>query len=1077
VGETVQNIKIFLFGPPRVEIGANRVETGLRKSTALLAYLTFSNQPFDRETLASLFWPEDNRSTALGNLRRAIYRIQRMLGTNFIVAKNKTVERNLDLPIWVDVALFHQITASAESQNAAQLQYAAELYTADFMAGFSLPDSPGFDDWHFFEAESLRRSLGDVLDRLVNACGSQLDWGSAISYARRLVLLDPLNERTNRRLMELYAQTDQVPAALRQYEELRLRLQNELNLEPDLETVELYEAVRKRQVANYSQTFINLTSPTGQAFLSPGPFHNLPAQPSVFIGRKAEVDSIKHLLVDDPNCRLLTIVGPGGIGKTRLALEAAYGALRAFADGTCFVSLAPLSSPDHIAPALMENLGLHFFDDRLAETYLLNFLHEKRMLLVLDNAEHLLVGMDLVARILQSAPSVKILITSRDRLNLTGEMVFSLGAMDYPEKQETGDFQSYAAVQLLMHYARMSRPDLIFDERALEGIVQISRLVQGMPLALVLAAGWVEVLTFSEIAKEIAENLDFLESEARDIPERQRSVRAAFEYSWRRLSADDQMVFSNLSVFREGFSRQAAEQVAGASLRILRNLIDRSFLTLQQNGQYSIHELLRQFGEEDLHNSGRAEVIKARHSHYFLSFIETLEKDIKGLKQYEALDLIDTDFENIHIAWDWAVIHRADDDINRAVETLYLYFAYRSRYLEGAEFLGNAHRLMIPRPGGEPPLVCGRVMARYAWILALHRKPEAITEGYIQRCSDLALKSGDQREIAFSYLLQGCYDLYSKQDAQHALESLERCYEIYRSLDDPFYIGIALLWLSSCHAEATGLKQMMAYSRQSYEMALTTGNKALIPFSLRNLARGALYSGDYIAAEQYNIEAGVYQERMGLRMGLAESKIELSLIHFLKGDLKEARILVDEGLGIARVLSYMWVISEGLAMLSLYEATCSNYTASKALAEESLATPSSFISNVLAHWALAMVMCGFGQPEQARPHIEAALSYAHRLSYNAVQIWPLPVAAYLLALTSSETTSAELLSFALNHPQNRMGWTAYWKPFKALDAVLKTRLGKEKFDSAWSRGKTLQLKEIFPKLSSIISKMNQKIES
>ena len=1069
----MQTIKINLFGPPRVMVGPNNVNIGLRKSTALLAYLTRTKQPFDRDSLATLFWPEEGQSTALGNLRRAIYRINHAMGVKFLTSKNKVIGRNPILPVWVDVEEFDQIAASAESQSLSQLQFAADLYSADFLAGFSLPDSPGFDEWHFFQAESLRRSLGEVLDRLVTASASRSDWGSAIAFARRWVSLNPLSEKLHRRLMTLYAQSNLVPAAIRQFEELRQRLHNELNLEPQQETLELFEAIRKRQVGDQTETFSKLASPSLQTILSPGPFHNLPAQPSILIGRKSDLEHIQRLLVDDPSCRLITIVGPGGIGKTRLAIEASYNALRTFHDGAFFVSLAALSSTEHIAPAIIENLGLRFYDDRLAETYLLNFLREKHLLLVLDNAEHLLAGIGLIARMLQAAPLVKILVTSRDRLNLTGEQVFSLGAMDYPDMRGTEDLQSYAAVQLLIHYARLSRPDLVIDDRSLEGVIQICRLVQGMPLALVLAAGWVEVLTFPEIAEEISQNVDFLESQARDVPERQRSVRAAFEYSWQRLSLEDQTVFSNLSVFHEGFSRQAAEQVAGASLRTLRNLIDRSFVTIRQNGQYAIHELLRQFGEEELLASSRAEVVQARHSHYFLTFVQSLEKDIKGLQQFESLDQIDADFENIRIAWDWAIVHRVDDDIDHAVETLYLFFAFRSRYLEGAAFLGNAHRLMTPRSGEEPPQVCARVLARYAWILALHREPDLKTEGHIRHCFNMALKSGDQREVAFVYLLEGCYALYAKQDPVPALASLERCYEIYRSLNDPFYIAIALLWLSSCHAESTGLVPMMAFSRQSYEMAQATGNKALIPFSLRNLSRGALYSGDYLAAEQYNMEARPYQERMGLRMGLAGSKTELSLIHFLKGDLNEARMLAEEGLTIGRELSFHWAISDGLAILSLCEAVCSNNITSIALAEESLSTPSSMFSNVLAHWALALAKCGLRQHEQAWQHILEVLTFTNRLSYVVVQIWPLPVAAYILAQTSHEVTAVELLSFAFHHPRNQVGWVAAWKPAELLDMLLIDRLGKKTFDDAWSRGKQVLLEDIFPQLSGIFLKMNK----
>jgi predicted ATPase/DNA-binding SARP family transcriptional activator len=764
----------------------NRVEIGLRKSIALFAYLAVSKKPYDRDFLAALFWPEDAHRTALGNLRRALYRINHAIGCDLFKSTRKTVQCCPENHLWIDVDAFIHKVNSPAPWNTKQLAQAVDLYAADFMSGFSLPDSPEFDEWQFFQSEGLRRSLHTALERLVSMMIDQADWDQAVLYARRWVSLDPLQEKPRRILMDLFSRLEQVPSALRQYDELTMRLREELGLTPETETTDLYERIKRQHVSRDKEhapsVTSGLTGPSTQRSFSPGPVHNLPAQTSIFIERKTELESIHHLLAEDPNSRLLTIIGPGGIGKTRLAIEVAYRALRSFPDGVCFVPLAALASPDHIISAIIENLGLRFFDERYTERYLIQYLQEKHLLLVLDNAEYLLAGMGIISRILQAATGVKVLVTSRERLNLMDEITFILGAMAYPEQDSDSEPLDYGAVQLLVHYARMARPGLILDRQALEGAVRICRLVQGMPLALVLAAGWMEVLSFPEIAEEISQSFDFLESETRDLPERQRSVRAAFVYSWKRLSPDEQAVFACLSVFREGFTRKAAEAVAGTSLRTLRNLIDRSFISLGQNGKYEVHELLRQFGEEYLFALGKAEDVYTAHSRYFLTLVAGLEQEIKGANLFRALDQIESELENIRSAWGWAAAHRDDAAIDGAVESLYLYFALRSRYKEGAEFLGSAHHQVQPKPGEKQPSVCGRVLARYAWILSLHSKPDEKIERHIQRSLDLAIHYQNQSDIAFAFLLYGCYYMIAKQDSAGALAHLEHSYALYRAI-------------------------------------------------------------------------------------------------------------------------------------------------------------------------------------------------------------------------------------------------------------------------------------------------------
>jgi predicted ATPase len=277
-------------------------------------------------------------------------------------------------------------------------------------------------------------------------------------------------------------------------------------------------------------------------------------------------------LLTDPTCRLLTIIGPGGIGKTHLAVETARLAVAHFTDGVYFVSLAPLESTDSLIPTIAAALSFSFYEGVAPQQQLLDYLRAKTMLLILDNFEHLLDGTGLVTQILQVAPGLKIVATSRERLKLRDEQLFHLSGIDFPTPKTLEAAAETSAVKLFVDSARRVQPDFTLESDDLAQIAEICRLVQGMPLAILLAAAWVELLTPAEIAAELGQSLDFLESEWQDVPNRHHSMRAVFDHSWGLLSEPERETFQQLSVFRGGFTRQAAQEVAGASLKNLRDL-------------------------------------------------------------------------------------------------------------------------------------------------------------------------------------------------------------------------------------------------------------------------------------------------------------------------------------------------------------------------------------------------------------------------------------------------------------------------------------------------------------------------
>jgi predicted ATPase len=380
--------------------------------------------------------------------------------------------------------------------------------------------------------------------------------------------------------------------------------------------------------------------------------HNLPEQPTTFVGREAELNELAAFL-GKPALRMVAILGPGGMGKTRLALEVAVRQLAHFTDGVFFVPLASLSDPALIVAAIAEAIGFQFSSGDTPKNQLFTFLNDKHMLLVLDNFEHLIQGADVIVDLLQAVRHLKVIVTSRERLNIQWETVFRIEGMDFPDWETTQDAAEYSAVKLFLQSARRNDPNFELTADNLKVLARICRQVRGMPLGIILAAAWVDSLSLSEIATEIERNSDFLESDLRDLPERQRSMRGVFEYSWNLLTDGERAALKGLAVFRDGFTREAAQSVADASLKTLNSLVNKSLV--QRNptsGRYDTHELLRQFAlDKTVPNAPTQAQLIARHCDYYIGLVKRFGPDLIHHQQMERVAILKPEFDNVDEAW------------------------------------------------------------------------------------------------------------------------------------------------------------------------------------------------------------------------------------------------------------------------------------------------------------------------------------------------------------------------------------------------------------------------------------------
>jgi predicted ATPase/DNA-binding CsgD family transcriptional regulator len=446
--------------------------------------------------------------------------------------------------------------------------------------------------------------------------------------------------------------------------------------------------------------------------------HNLPPQPTSFIGREDEIAEIAVLL-DDPSCRLLTLVGPGGSGKTRLGIEVAARKLDEFANGVFIIALQPLTSHEDIVPTIASSLGVQLRPDgRNPQQQLFDYFRNKSVLLLMDNFEHLLAGAKVLCGLLSAAPGVRVLATSRESLNLREEHLYNVGGLQFPDHDQITSTETFSAIELFAERARRVYPDFSLTDE-LPDVVRICQLVGGMPLALELAASWLKTLSCAEIAAEIQWGLDILATPLRNVPERHRSMQAVFDYSWQLLSEKERATFRRLSVFRGGCTHEAARQVAGADLRVLQALADKSFIHREpHSGHYDIHELLRQYGEWHLEQSAEDRfAVYDLHCEYYADLLGKYRDDVSNHRQRNMMQELELELDNIRAAWRWAVDHRKVDEIQKALHTFAYFHVFRSRFLEEAYALEAAiHRLDSGELGGQWGVVLAALLSYCGWI-------------------------------------------------------------------------------------------------------------------------------------------------------------------------------------------------------------------------------------------------------------------------------------------------------------------------------------------------------------------------
>jgi len=1017
-------LSLTYFGAFQATDAGKPILLGNNTARALLAYLAVeAHQPRSREEIAGLLWPDHTRINAYGNLRQTLTRLRKAI-PDLIDAMLVITPQSLQFKraaAQLDVIQFEALLAGAahSASNIDSLREAVALYQGEFLQGALLADSVSFDEWVMFKREQLHRQALDALHTLAGHYESISDHENMRQYAVRQLALEPWREEAHAQLMRALAYAGRPAEALAQYEACRRVLSQELGLEPGMDLRTLADRIRDGKIGrtgSLAPVMLNAQSPK----------HNLPNQLTVFVGRERELSQILACLAE-PELHLLTLVGLGGMGKTRLAMEIARARLSHFPDGVFLVSLAPLTTAAAIVPAIAAALNLSLQGSDTTQA-LFAALHHKRLLLILDNFEHLLdadlhdanelilTGAQIVVELLQAAPQIQVVVTSRERLNVRGEHIHLVQGLDYPRLSDAalpvpdpGGAQAGSAVRLFVQAARRALPDFQSSPSNLPAVLRICQLVEGMPLGLELAAARLETLPLDAIVTQIEHSADVLVADWRDAPERQRSMRGVFEWSWNLLSEIEQHAFSRLSVYRGGFTLEAAESIAAASQWVLTSLLRKSLLrrseagessssnpinqASQAIGRYEIHELLRQFAIEKLTTFDLTATQNTHEKHcvYYLTLAgQKAVAMYSGAPQHAAS--VRADVDNIRQACQWAVAHARLKLLHDYTPSLSSIFNLLGLLPEGRRLMQTFAELgqHVPQVAQASDREWAAALtakalveqARYLATENLHKQAAAVAQqalGQARLTGDIDSQAG-----ALMYWGECLTELGDIEAGQHQLSQALSLAEAAPAYHAPqpgrgtpvlkamiltFLAGSALL--RKCYAEAQTYGEhslrLCADARDWLGQARVAGNLGI---AYNNI-------GHYGQAKQYCEQAYALMQPFGHSLILQRLSLEIGRILVYCGDHAHAHSWLQQALSICRSLGDGLGEARTLVLLSRLACNRGDYAA---------AHQSSQLSTQMAREAgnpqleaeslssLGDALIGLHQPH------DAALAYQHALS-------------------------------------------------------------------------------------------------
>lgn len=891
------------------------------KSRALLAYLALEGaQPQRRERLAGLLWSDTPEERALHNLRQALSGLRKALcdeanSIPFLLIQRDTVQVNPSSDFWLDVTTFEKNLDAALHPyqrcpgpqasgrlNIRQLQRIVTLFRGPFLDQLYLNGSPLFDEWASLKRERLNQRMIEALTTLAELHERRGETALARETTSQVLALAPWDETAHAQVMRLLAVEGQWSAAQAQYRHLRRYLQEQLGVEPAPETLALFEQIRRNAAQNIP---LPARLPLAR--------HNLPLNTSPIIGRESELDAIADGLAD-PCCRLLTLIGPGGVGKTRLAIETARGQVGIFADGVYFVPLAALSTDELLPAALADAVGFTFFGNDPAPEQLLHFLGEKHILLLLDNLEQLLpLSPDgLIVQILQHAPRTVILAASRQRLHLQEECLFPVTGLAYAKQTSTRSDEPPAAIQLFANRAQRVLPAFnLFNDANLEAATHICQLLEGLPLGVELAAAALWSHTPAEIAASLRGSLHSLESTAINADDRHRSLWAAFDVSWGLLSDDERILLARLSVFRGGFEGEMALSAVEASPALLAALMDKSLLRRSAAGRYDLHEAIRQFAAEKL-SQNKAQVAYAynRHSQVLTGFLAARIGALKSSGQVQALSEIALEWKNARQAWHWLVSSGNANALAACAEAIFHFCTIRTRYLEGIDLFSHAAASL-----GGFPAVQAKILT-FEGALAYRVLENEQCEATLEQALALFASLDAPNDLALC-LIYASGLAYRRKKPALARQRCEQSLALFEQTGDGWGKAYALYQLGLLESRAGRVPEAQQAFHASLQVARAIGDQRRQIGPLNLLGDLNCQLGAYAESQTYFEEGLALSRHLDDRFNTALTLVNLGTTFHYTQRYAQAQRCYLESLDIAREIGDLG--GQSLALTNLGE--------------------------------------------------------------------------------------------------------------------------------------------------------------
>lgn len=880
-------LELYCFGSPRIRRDGNEERIGRRKVVALLAYLAVTGKNQSRESLTSLLFPDAEPHRARNDFRQVLSHAKGFVGEGVIFANRETVGIS-ENSLWVDVCVFRRLVSSANRERESEgeredLEQAARLYQGDFLSGFYLKGSLAFDDWQRSEQDRLSLEYVDVLTVLATAMGKHGLYDKALEYAQRLVKHDPLSEDSHCLLVDLYHRSGNRRAALKQYEQCRSTLKAELGIVPS----ESMEALRRRITASDNA--------------SPSSTNSLPRQLTTFVGRERELVELDDLLSGSP---FITIAGAAGCGKTRLAIEIARKTILRTDIPVWFVDLTQVSEGHHIVAAVASAIGIQEQSYVLLDDQIVESLRVRKAIIILDNCEHIIEDCaDLVSLLLDQCRGIKIIATSREPLRATGEAVWVVRPLSFPgdvreRSNEDKDLLEFEAVRLFADRARASAPHAKIGNDNVQVVADICRCLEGIPLAIELAASRLQSMTLNQLHRGIRDSVLGATGSNRSDVSRHQTLRSAIDWSYALLSGKERALFRRISVFRGGWTLDAAAEVGscqnGCSVNIKRDevfalmtqLVEKSLVILDERrgkARYRFLEMVRQFAGTKLAESDEESSARKAHTSWYMAFADRAEPELYGHNQMLWFDGVETELENLRAIMNRAAGHREYEVCLHVAGSLWWFWYVQHHYVEAKSLLET----VLSATKDIKSIDRVKCLVSYGFVLYIFQDFERL-RAYSQEALDLAEQLGDKTWIGWSLLIKGV-GLFKAEPAESQLSCYRQSRAIFGEIGDTWGTVNSLRLLADrIPLSREGIERRRELFSEALRLCKTVGDRANLAWLYYGLSSVPMSQNCYHEAGKLLQKSLSFANQVKNRLGIMQNYETLGVMCGEMGNFRES---------------------------------------------------------------------------------------------------------------------------------------------------------------------------------------------